>query len=72
VKVLLLIVYIGYFGIDGNNAILLCGDCNGWYETGACRNVIIRKNRFINALTSLFQFTNAMFSSIRILPSLPP
>ena len=22
-------------------AILLCGDCNGWYETGACRNVSI-------------------------------
>ncbi|CEN52528.1 hypothetical protein CCAN11_2470038 [Capnocytophaga canimorsus] len=23
-------------------AILLCGDCNGWFETGACREVIIR------------------------------
>lgn len=49
-------------------AILLCGDCNGWYETGACRNVIIRKNRFINALTNQFQFTNAVIS---IYPEIP-
>ncbi len=43
-------------------AILLCGDCNGWYETGACRDVTIRRNRFINALTNQFQFTNAVIS----------
>ena len=49
-------------------AILLCGDCNGWYETGACRDVVIRKNRFINALTNLFQFTNAVIS---IYPEIP-
>ena len=49
-------------------AILLCGDCNGWYETGACRDVLIRKNRFINALTNQFQFTNAIIS---IYPEIP-
>ena len=49
-------------------AILLCGDCNGWFETGACRNVIISKNRFVNALTNLFQFTNAVIS---IYPEIP-
>ena len=49
-------------------AILLCGDCNGWYETGACREVIIRKNRFINSLTNMFQFTNAVIS---IYPEIP-
>lgn len=49
-------------------AVLLCGDCNGWFETGACRNVIIRKNRFVNALTNLFQFTNAVIS---IYPEIP-
>lgn len=49
-------------------AILLCGDCNGWYETGACRKVTIRRNRFINALTSEFQFTNAVIS---IYPEIP-
>ncbi|MEG1580383.1 MAG: alpha-1,3-galactosidase B [Bacteroidaceae bacterium] len=49
-------------------AILLCGDCNGWYETGACRDVVIRKNKFINALTNMFQFTNAVIS---IYPEIP-
>ena len=49
-------------------AILLCGDCNGWFETGACRDVTIRKNHFINALTSQFQFTNAVIS---IYPEIP-
>ena len=42
--------------------------CNGWFETGACRHVIIRKNRFVNALTNLFQFTNAVIS---IYPEIP-
>lgn len=49
-------------------AVLLCGDCNGWYETGACRDVLIRGNRFINNLTSLFQFTEAVIS---IYPEIP-
>ncbi len=56
------------FDHTSGTAILLCGDCNGWYETGACREVIIRKNRFINALTNLFQFTNAVIS---IYPEIP-
>ena len=51
-------------------AILLCGDCNGWYETGACRDVVIRKNRFVNALTSQFQFTNAVISIYPEIPNL--
>ncbi len=50
------------------SAILLCGDCNGWYETGACREVIIRNNQFINALTAYYQFTNAVIS---IYPEIP-
>lgn len=49
-------------------AILLCGDCNGWFETGACRDVLIRNNRFINALTNMFQFTEAVIS---IYPEIP-
>ncbi len=51
-------------------AILLCGDCNGWYETGACRDVTIRRNHFINALTSQFQFTNAVISIYPEIPNL--
>lgn len=56
------------FDHTSGTAILLCGDCNGWFETGACRQVIIRKNRFVNALTSMFQFTNAVIS---IYPEIP-
>lgn len=56
------------FDHTSGTAILLCGDCNGWYETGACREVIIRNNKFINALTNLFQFTNAVIS---IYPEIP-
>ena len=51
-------------------AILLCGDCNGWYETGACHNVIIKNNRFINALTANYQFTNAIISIYPEIPNL--
>ena len=57
-----------FFDHTSGTAILLCGDCNGWYETGACRDVLIRRNRFVNALTSLYQFTNAVIS---IYPDIP-
>lgn len=56
------------FDHTSGTAILLCGDCNGWYETGACREVLIKKNVFINALTNMFQFTNAIIS---IYPEIP-
>ena len=39
------------FDHTSGTAILLCGDCNGWFETGACRNVLIRKNKFINSFS---------------------
>src|SRR5690554_6163640 len=51
-------------------AILLCGDSNGWYETGACRDVIIRNNRFVNSLTANYQFTNAVISIYPEIPNL--
>lgn len=62
------IVENNLFDHTSGAAILLCGDCNGWFETGACRHVIIRKNRFVNALNNLFQFTNAVIS---IYPEIP-
>jgi hypothetical protein len=51
-------------------AILLCGDSNGWYETGACKNIEIRDNKFVNALTSMYQFTNAVISVYPEIPDL--
>lgn len=56
------------FDHTSGTAILLCGDCNGWFETGACHDVTIRKNKFINALTNMFQFTNGVIS---IYPEIP-
>ncbi len=58
------------FDHTSGTAILLCGDCNGWFETGACRTVIIRNNRFINSLTNLFQFTEAVISIYPEIPNL--
>lgn len=50
------------FDHTSGTAILLCGDCMGWFETGACRDVTIRRNRFVNSLTNMFQFTEAIIS----------
>lgn len=58
------------FDHTSGTAILLCGDCNGWYETGACRDVLIRRNRFVNSLTCMFQFTNAVISIYPEIPNL--
>lgn len=56
------------FDHTSGTAILLCGDCNGWYESGAVRDLTIRRNTFVNALTSLYQFTEAVIS---IYPEIP-
>ena len=50
------------------SAILLAGDANGWYESGACHDVRIRNNVFRDNLTSRFQFTEALIS---IHPEIP-
>lgn len=51
-------------------AILLCGDCNGWYESGPCRDVTIRRNTFLNALTTPYQFTEAVISIYPVIPDI--
>ena len=56
------------FHYSSGSAILLAGDANGWYESGACRDVLIRGNRFHNNLTSRYQFTEALIS---IYPEVP-
>lgn len=42
--------------------ILLAGDAQGWYESGACRDVLIARNRFISSLTSSYQYCAALIS----------
>ena len=66
----LTVVENNLFDHTSGTAILLCGDCNGWFETGACRNVVIRNNRFINALTKMFQFTDGIISIYPEIPNL--
>lgn len=51
-----------YFDYTSGSALLLAGDAANWYESGSCKNVIIRNNRIVNALTSSYQFTRAIFS----------
>lgn len=64
------VVRSNLFDHTSGSAILLCGDCNGWYETGSCRDITITGNRFVNALTSLYQFTNAVISVYPEIPDL--
>ncbi|NLA61773.1 MAG: alpha-1,3-galactosidase B, partial [Bacteroidales bacterium] len=61
---------INLFDHTHGTAILLCGDCNGWFETGPCKDVLIKNNTFINALTSNYQFTNAVISIYPEIPNL--
>ena len=61
--------------IEGNtfqssgSAILIAGDANQWFESGAVKDVIIRKNTFTDeCLTSMYQFCEAIIS---IEPEIP-
>lgn len=51
-----------FFDYTSGSAVLLAGDAANWYESGSCQNVSIINNRIVNALTSSYQFTNAIFS----------
>jgi hypothetical protein len=51
-----------FFDHVSGAAILLAGDAQGWYESGACEDVVIRKNRFRDCLTSRFQYCDALVS----------
>ena len=52
------------------SGILLCGDAAKWFESGGCRDVIIRKNRFINALRAHLEFSEAVISICSAHPAL--
>lgn len=50
------------FDTVSGSAILFAGDAQGWYESGACEDVLVENNVFRNNLTSRFQFTNGILS----------
>jgi hypothetical protein len=43
-------------------AILIPGDANGWFESGAVRDVTIRNNRFENCLIAPTQFSDGVIA----------
>lgn len=43
-------------------AILVCGDCREWFESGVCGKVIITGNDFIDNLTAEYEFCEAVIS----------
>jgi hypothetical protein len=54
---------------SSGSAILIAGDANYWYESGAVKDVLIRNNTFNDAcLSSMFQFCEAIIS---IYPEIP-
>ncbi|MDR2376267.1 MAG: right-handed parallel beta-helix repeat-containing protein [Treponema sp.] len=54
---------------SSGSAILIAGDANGWYESGACRDVRIRNNIFLGECnTSEYQFCEGIIS---IYPEIP-
>jgi len=44
------------------SAILFAGDAQGWYESGACENVMVCDNTFRDCMTSYFQFCDGIIS----------
>ena len=54
---------------SSGSAILIAGDANNWYESGAVHDVLIRDNVFADpCLTSPYQFSEAIIS---IFPEIP-
>jgi hypothetical protein len=54
---------------SSGSAILIAGDANGWYESGAVSDVLIRNNVFNDpCMTSMYQFCEGIIS---IYPEIP-
>lgn len=54
---------------SSGSAILIAGDANGWYESGAVTDVTISNNIFKDAcMTSMYQFCEAIISIDPIVP----
>lgn len=54
---------------SSGSAILVAGDSNYWFESGACRDVTIRDNVFTSAcLSSMYQFCEGVISVCPVVP----
>ncbi|MDO4714962.1 MAG: alpha-1,3-galactosidase B [Bacteroidales bacterium] len=59
-----------WFDHVSGTAILFSTDCGVWWESGRTAKVRIAHNRFTNALTSLYQFTDAVIAINPVIPKL--
>ena len=58
---------------SSGSAILIAGDANGWYESGAVNKVTITNNIFWDAcMTSMYQFCEGIISIYPIVPKVDP
>lgn len=56
---------------SSGSAILIAGDANGWFESGAVKNVLISNNTFTGMCnSSSYQFCEAIISVFPIIPGL--
>jgi hypothetical protein len=56
---------------SSGSAILISGDANGWFESGAVNDVLIKNNTFTELCnTSSYQFCEAIISIFPIIPQL--
>jgi hypothetical protein len=54
---------------SSGSAILLAGDTNYWFESGACHDVIIRDNQFLDCMTiDSYQYCGGVISIWPIIP----
>ncbi len=54
---------------SSGSAILIAGDANGWYESGAVKDVLIQNNTFNDAcMTSMYEFCEGIISIYPIIP----
>ena len=72
----LLVTTPGRVVIEGNvfessgSAILISGDANGWYESGAVRDMLSRGNTFkAPCMTNMYQFCDGIISIFPIIPA---
>ena len=54
---------------SSGSAILIAGDANGWFESGAVKDVTITRNTFTSScMTSMYQFCEGVISIFPIIP----
>ena len=58
---------------SSGSAILISGDANGWYESGAVKDILIRNNTFNDpCMSSMYEFCEGIISIFPIIPKPDP